>query len=99
MSISDQTLIKKSLRENQQFGFPTRSDTNQPVQSQTQEQATSLKCWIYEEDGLYYQCREHKGADQLRGSVFAYANCWFSGAAAYLSNKYPFSLPRKCISL
>ena len=42
----------------------TRSDTNQPVQSQ--KQARSLKFRIYEEEGLYYPCSENKGADQLR---------------------------------
>ena len=45
------------------WGF-TRSDTNQPVQSQ--KQAKSLRFWIYEEEGLYYLCSEHKGPDQLR---------------------------------
>ena len=42
----------------------TRSDTNQPVQSQ--KQARSLKFWIEEVEGLYYTCSENKGADQLR---------------------------------
>ena len=53
------------LRQKTKFGFPTRSDTNQPVQSQTQ--ARSLRFWILEEEGLYYPCSENKGADQLRG--------------------------------
>ena len=44
---------------------PTRSDTNQPVQSQTQ--ARSLIFWITVEEGLCYPCSENKGADQLRG--------------------------------
>ena len=43
--------------------FPTRFDTNQPVQSQ--KQALSLKFWIKEEEVLYYPCSENKGADQL----------------------------------
>ena len=48
------------------FGFPTRSDTNQAVQSQTK--ARSLKLWIQVEEKLYYPCSENKGADQLRGN-------------------------------
>ena len=44
--------------------FLTRSDTNQPVQSQKQDR--SLKIWIQEEEKLYYSCSENKGADQLR---------------------------------
>ena len=54
-----------SLRaeKNNNFGFPTSSDTNQPVQSQ--KQARSLRFWIYEEEGLFYPCSENKDADQL----------------------------------
>ena len=44
--------------------FPNMSDTNQAVQSQ--KQARSLKFQTYEEEELYYPCRENKGADQLR---------------------------------
>ena len=51
-------------RENRSSGFPTRSDTNRPVQSQ--KQARSSKFWILEEEKLYYLCSENKGADQLR---------------------------------
>ena len=29
--------------------------------------ARGLKIWIEEVEGLYYQCSENKGADQLRG--------------------------------
>ena len=42
-------------------GFRTRSNTNQPVQSQ---KARSLKFGIYEEE-MHYQCSENKGTDQL----------------------------------
>ena len=35
---------------------PTRSDTNQAVQSQ--KQARSLKFWVYVEEELYYPCSE-----------------------------------------
>ena len=44
---------------------PTRSDTNQTVQSQ--KTARSLKFRLNEEEGLYYPFSENKGADQLRG--------------------------------
>ena len=62
--------------------FPSRSDTNRPVQSQ--KMARSLKFWIYKVEELYYPCSEielyyprtivlannctseNKGADQLR---------------------------------
>ena len=42
----------------------TRSDTNQPVQSQ--KIARSLKFGMNEEEKLYYPYSENKGADQLR---------------------------------
>ena len=45
--------------------FPSRSDTNRPVQSQ--KTARSMKFRIKEVEGLYYPCSENKGADQLRG--------------------------------
>ena len=38
--------------------FPTRSDTNQPVQSQ--KQSRSLKFFIQVEEGLYYPSSEKK---------------------------------------
>ena len=44
---------------------PTRSETNQPVQSQ--KIARGLKFRMKEEEGLYYPCSENKGADQLPG--------------------------------
>ena len=47
------------------FWFPTRSDTNQAVQPQ--KTARGLKFQIKKVGGLYYQCSENKGADQLRG--------------------------------
>ena len=46
--------------------FPTRFDTNRPVQSQ--KRARSLKFRIQEEEEeVDYPCSENKGADQLRG--------------------------------
>ena len=50
-------------RENQSSGFPTRSDTNQPVHQQ--KMARSLKFGNWEEHELCYECGENKGADQL----------------------------------
>ena len=47
------------------FWFPTWSDTNQAVQ--LQEMARRWKFQILKVEGLYYSCRENKGADQLRG--------------------------------
>ena len=43
---------------------PTRSNTNQTVQSQ--KIARSLKFGMNEEEKLYYPYSENKGADQLR---------------------------------
>ena len=45
-------IIRAAMPENRSSGFPTRSDTNRPVQSQ--KQARTLKFWILEEEGLYY---------------------------------------------
>ena len=47
----------------QQFGFPTRSDTNRAIQPQNK--ARSLKHWIYAEEELFYLCGKNKGVDQL----------------------------------
>ena len=44
--------------------FPTRSDTNRPVQAQKRDR--NLKFQIYVEGELYYPSSENKGADQLR---------------------------------
>ena len=44
--------------------FPTRSDTNRPVQSQ--KRARGLKFWNLVEEELYYSSSENEGADQLR---------------------------------
>ena len=67
-------------------------DTNWAVQSQ--KIARSLKFRMKEEEGLYYPCRENKGAGQISFAVtaklvcafvFAYAKIQFSYAAAHLS--------------
>ena len=45
------------------IGVSTRSDTNQAVQEQII--ARGLKFRIKVKEGLYYQCSENEGADQL----------------------------------
>ena len=58
--------IKQNLclcMRKQQFGFPTRFDTNWPVQSQ--KLVRRLKFRIKEEEGLYYLYSKNKDADQL----------------------------------
>ena len=45
-------------------GFPTRSHTNRPVQSQKMNRGLKFRIWVVE--GLYYPYSENKGADQLR---------------------------------
>ena len=52
------------MGENRSSGFPTRSDTNRPVQSQ--KIARTWKFWIKKAEKMYYPCSENKGADQLR---------------------------------
>ena len=64
------------MGENWSSGFPTRSDTNRPVQSQ--KQARSLKFRIQEEQDLYYPSSENKGADQLRSYCEADLRLLFS---------------------
>ena len=53
---------------------PTRSNTNQPLQSQMI--ARSFKFRTKEEDGVYYPFSENKGADQLRGSASRLPRSW-----------------------
>ena len=45
--------------------FLNWSNTNGAAQAQ--KNARCLKFWIEEEEGLYYQYSENRGADQLRG--------------------------------
>ena len=45
--------------------FPTRSNTNQRVQSQKIDRSSKFR--LKEEEGLYYPYSENKGADQLHG--------------------------------
>ena len=44
------------MRENRSSGFPTRCDTNQPVQSQKQDRG--LEYLLYVEEELYYPSSE-----------------------------------------
>ena len=68
------------------FLFPTRSDTNQPVQSQ--KQARSFKFWIYKVEEFYDVAKIKElisfavTAKLVCTFVFAYADRWFSFAAA-----------------
>ena len=50
------------------FWFPTRSDTNQAVQSM--KIARIMNCHIYKVEVLYYPCSENNGAGQLRSASF-----------------------------
>ena len=50
-------------KENLSLGFPTKSDTNQAVQSP--KMARGLESQIYEVEELYYLCSKNKGADKL----------------------------------
>ena len=62
------------------------SDTNRAVQPE--KMAIVLKFLIKEEEGLYYLCSKHKGADQLCGNfvlVFAYAKIRFSHDVAQMA--------------
>ena len=63
-----QTVPRRNMSRDgrkQTFWFPNRSDTNWA--ELPQKMARGLKFQIYEVEGLYYLCRENKGADQLRG--------------------------------
>ena len=69
-------------------------DTNWPEQSQ--KIARSLKFRMMEEEGLYYPCCKNKGVISFAvteklvcAAVYAYADGWFSYAAAQLSLKAP----------
>ena len=55
------------MRENLSLGFPIRSNTNRAVQPQNTTRG--LKFWLKEEEGVYYLCSKHKGADQPADTV------------------------------
>ena len=61
-----------SFWENRSSGVPTRSHTNQAVQSL--KMARGLKFRIQKVKDLYYQCSENKGADQLRWSASLFSH-------------------------
>ena len=57
-------------RESRSSGFPTRTDTHLPVQSQ--KEVRILKFWIEVEEKLYNMSSKHKGKYQLCSySLFA----------------------------
>ena len=51
------------MQENHSSGFPTRSDTYRPVQSQ--KKVRILKFWVAVEEELYYPSSKNKDTDQL----------------------------------
>ena len=70
-------------------GRPTRSDTNQVVQSQ--KMSKDWKFLIKEVDRLHYLCSKNKGGDQLPSNhaadlclCFAYVKSRFSHDVAHL---------------
>ena len=60
-----------ATQENRSSGFPTRLDTDRPVQSQ--KKARSLKFLILEEEEIYYPCSENKGAGQLCSVIISFS--------------------------
>ena len=78
-------------QENLSSGFSTRPGTNRAVQPQ--KMARGLKLPIKKVEGLYYQCSQNKGPDQLCSYrlltcvfVFAFAKSRFShDEANYIS--------------
>ena len=87
----------------QNFGFQTRTTTNQAVQQL--EMARYWKFWIKEVEVLFNPSRENKSTDQLRSVtaklicvfVFAYAKRLFSHDAAHFlsitwASLYPLKL-------
>ena len=63
LSLDNQCLNMRPHMIKPTMWFPNRSYTNQTVQSQ--KMARDMKFRIYEEEEVYYLCRENKGADQL----------------------------------
>ena len=95
------TLKGAASRENLSYGFPTRSYTNQAVQ--TQKMARGLKLHIKEVEEMLYLCSENKGAEQLCGYCradlrlcFRICKNRFSHNAAYM--KLEISLMSNIIS-
>ena len=76
------------MRENRSSGFPTRCDTNRPVQSLKQDRC--LKLWIYVEEELYYPCSKNIGAELICAFVFASAKIWFSHDAAHVMFRFSY---------
>ena len=75
---------------------PTRSDTNQAVQSQKMVRGWKLDL---ESRGIFYLCSETKAlisfaitGKLICAFVFTYADCWFSHAVAHIEKRI-FSSP------
>ena len=57
--IHKNVIIRAPTPEKRSLGFPTRSDTNRPVQSR--KKVRILEFWVEVEVELYYSCSENKG--------------------------------------
>ena len=79
------------------FGFPTRSDTNQPVHSQ--KEARGLKFRSNEDEELVYPCSENKGTDQLCSYCTADLRFCFRIGKIPFSYKTAHLLVVKCVSI
>ena len=83
--------------ENQQFGFPTRSITNQTVESY--RNTRSLQFGIEVEEELYYPSSKKQLLHSWSASLVShYADCWFSSAAAHLASELHYHCSH-CYSL
>ena len=71
--------------------FPTRSDTNRPVQPQKQARTEALNYGFKKKRKCTIRVAKTKAlisfavtAELICAFVFAYADCWFSNGAAHL---------------
>ena len=79
-------MIKVPFRKNKlSSGFPTRADTNQPVQAQ--KMARGLEFRIQKIEGLYY-LSFYVAAYLIYAFVFTYAQSRFSHDATQLKNHF-----------
>ena len=78
------------MRENRYSGFPTRSDTNRPVQSQNKVRI--LEFLVEVEEKLYYPSSENKGADQLTAHLIcAFVSAYAKVRVCYQLYRYALS--------
>ena len=83
------------MRENWSSEFPTRSDTNRPVQSQ--KKVRILKLWVEVEEEFLRS--ENKGADQLCSYCTADLRlCFCIGKIPVFSWRGSFLWVMKCLS-